>query len=148
MRVIVFVKATPETETQSYAPGEMEQMFKEMGDYNEQLVKAGIMLAGEGLLPSAQGKRIRFSGAKRSVVDGPFAEAKELVAGYWIWRVKSLDEAVEWAKKCPNPTGKEGELEIRQIGEMEDMGVELTPELRAQEERLRAETEKLAKKKD
>jgi hypothetical protein len=147
MRVIVFVKATPETETQSYAPGEMEQMFKEMGDYNEQLVKAGIMLGGEGLLPSAQGKRIRFSGAKRTVVDGPFTEAKELVAGYWIWRVQSIDEAVEWAKKCPNPTGREGELEIRPIGEMEDMGVEFTPEARAQEERIRAEAEKLAKKK-
>jgi hypothetical protein len=147
MRVIVFVKATPESETQSYAPGEMEQMFTEMGKYNEELVKAGVMLAGEGLLPSATGKRVRFSGKERTVVDGPFTEAKELVAGYWIWRVQSMDEAVEWAKKCPNPTGKEGELELRQIGEMEDMGAELTPELRAQEERLRAETEKLAKKK-
>ncbi|MET0555364.1 MAG: YciI family protein [Vicinamibacteria bacterium] len=147
MRVIVFVKATPESETQSYAPGEMEKMFTEMGNYNEELVKAGVMLAGEGLLPSAQGKRVRFSGASRTVVDGPFTEAKELVAGYWIWRVQSMDEAVGWAKKCPNPTGQEGELEIRQIGEMEDMGAELTPELRAQEERLRAETEKLAKKK-
>jgi hypothetical protein len=147
MRVIVFVKATPETENQSYAPGEMEKMFTEMGNYNEELVKAGLMLAGEGLLPSAQGKRVLFSGTKRTVVDGPFTEAKELVAGYWIWRVQSMDEAVEWAKKCPNPTGKEGELEIRQIGEMEDMGAELTPELRAQEERLRAETEKLARKK-
>jgi hypothetical protein len=147
MRVIVFVKATPESETQSYAPGEMEKMFTEMGKYNEELVKAGLMLAGEGLLPSATGKRVRFSGTSRTVVDGPFTEAKELVAGYWIWRVQSMDEAVEWAKKCPNPTGQEGELEIRQIGEMEDMGAELTPELRAQEERLRAETEKLAKKK-
>jgi len=147
MRVIVFVKATPESEAQSYAPGEMERMFTEMGNYNEELVKAGIMLAGEGLLPSATGKRVRFSGTSRTVVDGPFTEAKELVAGYWIWRVQSMDEAVEWAKKCPNPTGQEGELEIRQIGEMEDMGAELTPELRAQEERLRAEAEKLAKKK-
>ena len=147
MRVIVFVKATPESEAQSYAPGEMEQMFTEMGNYNEELVKAGLMLAGEGLLPSATGKRVRFSGTSRTIVDGPFTEAKELVAGCWIWRVQSMDEAVEWAKKCPNPTGQEGELEIRQIGEMEDMGAELTPELRAQEERLRAEAEKLAKKK-
>jgi hypothetical protein len=122
-------------------------MFTEMGNYNEELVKAGVMLAGEGLLPSSKGKRIQFSGTKRTVVDGPFSEAKELVAGYWIWRVASMDEAVEWAKRCPNPTGKEGQLEIRQIGELEDFGDALTPEARAQEERLRAETEKLAKKK-
>jgi hypothetical protein len=147
MRVIVFVKATPESEAQSYAPGEMEKMFTEMGNYNEELVKAGLMLAGEGLHPSAKGKRVRFSGTSRTVVDGPFTEAKELVAGYWIWRVQSLDEAVEWAKKCPNPTGREGELEIRQIAEMEEFGAELTPEARAQEERLRAEAEKLSKKK-
>ena len=147
MRVIVFVKATPESETQSHTPAEMEKMFTEMGAFNEELVKAGLMLAGEGLHPSAKGKRVLFSGTSRTVVDGPFTEAKELVAGYWIWRVQSVDEAVAWAKKCPNPTGKEGELEIRPIAEMEEFGAELTPELRAQEERLRAETEKLAKKK-
>ena len=147
MRVMVIVKSNPETEAQSTSAADMEKMFTEMGNYNEELVKAGVMLAGEGLLPSSKGKRIRFSGTKRSVVDGPFAEAKELVAGYWIWRVASMDEAVEWAKRCPNPTGQEGELEIRQIGEMEDFGAALTPEARAQEERIRAEAEKLAKKK-
>jgi len=147
MRVMVIVKSNPETEAQSTSAADMEKMFTEMGNYNEELVKAGVMLAGEGLLPSSTGKRIRFSGTKRSVVDGPFAEAKELVAGYWIWRVASMDEAVEWAKRCPNPTGQEGELEIRQIGEMEDFGAALTPEARAQEERIRAEAEKLAKKK-
>jgi hypothetical protein len=147
MRVIVFVKATPETEAQSYAPGEMEQMLSEMNDYNEELVKAGLMLSGEGLLPSTQGKRVRFSGKARTVVDGPFTEAKELVAGFWIWRVQSMDEAVEWAKRCPNPTGREGELEIRQIGELEELGVEFTPEALAQEERIRAGAEKLAQKK-
>ena len=147
MRVMVIVKANPQTESESYAPGDMEKILTEMGSYNEELVKAGVMLAGEGLRPSSQGKRIRFSGANRKVVDGPFAEAKELVAGFWIWRVASMDEAVEWAKRCPNPTGGESELELRQIGEMEDFGDALTPEARAQEERLRAETEKLAKKK-
>jgi hypothetical protein len=147
MRVMVIVKSNPETEAQSTPPADMEKMFTEMGNYNEELVKAGVMLAGEGLLPSSTGKRIRFSGAKRTVVDGPFAEAKELVAGYWIWRVASMDEAVEWAKRCPNPTGQDGELEIRQIGEMEDFGAALTPEARAQEQRIRAEAEKLAKKK-
>jgi len=147
MRVMVIVKANPQTETESYAPGDMEKILTEMGNFNEELVKAGVMLTGEGLRPSSQGKRIRFSGANRTVVDGPFAEAKELVAGFWIWRVASMDEAVEWAKRCPNPTGGESELEIRQIGEMEDFGAELTPEARAKGERLRAETEKLAKKK-
>lgn len=147
MRVMVIVKSNPETEAQSMPPADMEKMFTEMGNYNEELVKAGVMLAGEGLLPSSKGKRIHFAGTKRTVVDGPFSEAKELVAGYWIWRVGSMDEAVEWAKRCPNPTGKEGQLEIRQIGELEDFGDALTPEARAQEERLRAETEKLAKKK-
>ena len=147
MRVMVIVKSNPETEAQSTSAADMEKMFTEMGNYNEELVKAGVMLAGEGLLPSSTGKRIRFAGTKRSVVDGPFAEAKELVAGFWIWRVASMDEAVEWAKRCPNPTGGESELEIRQIGEMEDLGAALTPEARAQEERIRAEAEKLAKKK-
>jgi hypothetical protein len=136
MKVIVMVKGTNNSETGAMPD---EQMLTEMGKYNEQLVKAGIMLAGEGLHPSSKGKRIKFSGSQRTVVDGPFAEAKELVAGFWIWQVKSIEEAVEWARRCPNPTGEEGELEIRQIFEAEDFGAEFTPELRAQEERLRAE---------
>ena len=138
MRFLVIVKATKESEA-----GEMptEQMFKEMGDYNEQLVKAGIMKAGEGLHPSSKGKRVRFSGKQRTVIDGPFPETKELIAGYWIWETKSLAEAVEWVKKCPNPMPTESEIEIRQIYEMEDFGAELTPELREQEERLRREME-------
>ena len=138
MRVIVMVKASAESEA-----GEMpsEQLLTEMGNYNEELVKAGIMQAGEGLHPSAKGKRIRFSGKNRSVVDGPFAETKELVAGFWIWKVKSMDEAVEWAKRCPNPMPSESELEIRPIFEAEDFGAEFTPELREQEDRLRAEIE-------
>jgi hypothetical protein len=143
MRLVVFVKATQETEA-----GKMpsEQMLAEMGRYNEELVKAGIMKAGEGLHPSAKAKRIRFSGTSRSVVDGPFAETKELVAGFWMWEVKSMDEAVEWAKRCPNPTGAEGVLELRPVFEAEDFGAEFTPELRAQEERLRAEIEAKDKK--
>ena len=138
MRFLVIVKATKESEA-----GEMptEQMFKEMGDYNEQLVKAGIMKAGEGLHPSSKGKRVRFSGKQRTVIDGPFPETKELIAGYWIWETKSLAEAVEWVKKCPNPMPTESEIEIRQIYEVEDFGAELTPELREQEERLRREIE-------
>ena len=136
MRFLVIVKATKESEA-----GEMpsEQLLKEMGDYNEQLVKAGIMKAGEGLHPSSKGKRVRFSGKQRTVIDGPFPETKELIAGYWIWETKSLAEAVEWVKKCPNPMPTESEIEIRQIYEMEDFGAELTPELREQEERLRRE---------
>jgi hypothetical protein len=112
-----------------------------MGQYNEQLVKAGIMLAGEGLHPSAKGKRIRFSGKNRTVVDGPFAETKELVAGFWLWQVKSMEEAIEWARRCPNPMEGESYLELRPVFEAEDFGAELTPELRAQEERIRAEAE-------
>ena len=137
MRVMVIVKASKESEA-----GQMpsEKILAEMGKYNEELVKAGIMLAGDGLKPSKFGKRIHFSGANRSVTDGPFAETKELVAGYWIWQVRSMEEAVEWAKRCPNPMpGEESELEIRQIFEAEDFGAEFTPELREQEERLRAE---------
>jgi hypothetical protein len=141
MRVMVIVKANEESEA-GVAPD--RQMLTEMGHFNEELVNAGIMLAGEGLRPSSAGKRVRFEGTKRIVSDGPFAEAKELIAGYWIWRVKSIDEAVEWARRCPNPTGQEGVLEIRPIQEMEDFGDEMTPELRAQEERLRVEAEKLA----
>jgi hypothetical protein len=116
-----------------------ERLLAEMGAFNEELVKAGIMLDGEGLHPSAKGKRVKFQGDKRTVVDGPFAETKELIAGYWLWKVKSMDEAVEWVKKCPNPMGVESEIEIRQVFEAEDFGAEFTPELRAQEERLRAE---------
>jgi hypothetical protein len=121
-----------------------EQLLRDMGNFNEELVKAGIMLAGDGLKPSSQGKRVRFSGDKRTVIDGPFAETKELIAGYWIWQVKSMDEAIEWVKRCPNPMpGEESDIEIRPFYEMEDFGPEMTPELRAQEERLAAETAKL-----
>ena len=140
MRFMVMVKATKESEK-----GEMPdtKMFEEMGKYNEELAKAGIMLAGEGLQPSSKGVRIRFSGNKRSVIDGPFAETKELVAGYWIWQTRSLEEAIEWAKRCPNPMpdSAESELEIRQIYEFDDFGAEFTPELRKQEERIREQIE-------
>ena len=137
MRVMVLVKATEQSEA-GVLPG--EELLAAMGRYNEELVKAGIMLAGEGLHPSSRGARIQFSGENRTVVDGPFTEAKELVAGFWLWQVKSMDEAIEWAKRCPNPTGEEGELEIRPVFEADDFGPELTPELREQEERLRAQT--------
>jgi hypothetical protein len=135
MRVMVIVKATADSEA-GLMPS--EQLLTEMGRYNEELVKAGIMLAGEGLKPSSQGKRIRFSGTNRTVIDGPFAETKELVAGYWLWQVRSMDEAVEWARRCPNPMPGDSDLEIRPIYEAEDFGAEFTPELREQEERLRA----------
>ena len=136
MRVMVLIKADKSTEA-----GEMPdtQLLTAMGTFNEELVKAGIMLDGEGLHPSSKGKRVRFQGDKRTVVDGPFAETKELLAGYWVWQVKSMEEAVEWVKRCPNPTGVESEIEIRPIFEASDFGEEFTPELRAQEERLRAE---------
>jgi hypothetical protein len=137
MRFIVFVKATKETEA-GVLPS--QELLTEMMNYNEQLVKAGIMKAGEGLQPSSKGVRVHFSGNKRTVTDGPFAETKELVAGFWIWEVKSKEEAVEWAKRCPNPTGAEGVLELRQIFEAEDFGSELTPELRAKEESLRKQS--------
>ena len=143
MRVMVIVKADKNTEA-GIMPS--EQLLREMGNYNEELVKAGIMLAGEGLHPSSKGARIEFSGSRRTVVDGPFAETKELIAGYWIWKVKSMQEAIEWAKRCPNPTGEQSVLEIRPVFEAEDFGAELTPELREQEHRLRAEAEKLQKK--
>jgi hypothetical protein len=138
MRVMVMVKATKESEA-----GQMPstELLTAMGNYNEELVKAGVMLAGEGLHPSAKGKRVRFSGKSRTVVDGPFAETKELVAGFWLWQVKSMEEAVEWARRCPNPMEGESYLELRPIFEAEDFGAELTPELRAQEERLRAEAQ-------
>ena len=133
MRVMVIVKASKESEA-----GEMpsEQILRDMGNYNEQLVKAGIMQAGEGLHPTSKAKRIRFSGRDRTVIDGPFAETKELIAGYWLWKVKSMDEAVSWLKKAPFDGGTE--IEIRPIFEAEDFGKEFTPELRAQEERLRS----------
>jgi len=140
MRVMVIVKATKESEA-----GQMPstELLTAMGNFNEELVKAGVMLAGEGLHPSSKGKRVRFSGKQRTVVDGPFAETKELVAGYWLWNVKSMDEAVEWVRRCPNPMESDSEIEIRRVFEAEDFGAELTPDLRAQEERLRAEAEKL-----
>jgi len=143
MRVMVIVKATKNSEA-GVMPS--EKLFTEMGKYNEELVKAGIMLAGDGLKPSSKGKRIKFAGGKRSVVDGPFAETKELVAGFWIWQVRSIEEAVEWARRCPDPMpGEDAELEIRPFYEMEDFGEEFTPELRAQEERIRAEVERQKK---
>ena len=117
-----------------------EKLLAEMGKFNEELVKAGVMLAGEGLQPSSKGARVRFSGAKRTVIDGPFAETKELIAGFWLWQVKSKEEAIEWVKRCPNPSpGAGSEIEIRQVFEAEDFGAEFTPELREQEERLRAQ---------
>ena len=137
MRFIVMVKATRETEA-GVMPD--EKMLTEMGRYNEELVKAGVMLAGEGLHPTSRGARVKFSGSRRTVIEGPFGDAKDLIAGFWLWQVKSREEAIEWAKRCPNPTGAEGELEIRQIFEVEDFGAALTPELKAQEERLRAQT--------
>jgi hypothetical protein len=123
-----------------------EKLLTAMGNFNEELVKAGVMLGGEGLHPSAKGARVRFSGTKRTVVDGPFAETKELIAGYWIWQVKSLADAIEWVKRCPNPLMGESEIEIRQVFEAEDFGAEFTPELRAQEDRIRAEADALQKK--
>jgi hypothetical protein len=136
MRFIVMVKASAESEA-GVLPS--QQLLTEMGAFNEELVKAGVMLEGEGLHPSSKGARVKFSGPKRTVIDGPFTETKELVAGFWIWQVRSKEEAIEWAKRCPNPTGAEGELEIRPIFEAEDFGAEFTPELREQEERLRAQ---------
>jgi len=136
MRVMVIIKANEDTEA-----GVMptEQLLTEMGNFNEALVKAGVMLGGEGLHPSSKGVRVRFAGASRTVVDGPFSETKELIAGYWLWRVASMDEAIEWVKRCPNPTGAESVVEIRQVFEADDFGAEFTPELREQEARLWAE---------
>lgn len=135
MRVMVMVKATPDSE-QGVMPS--EQLLTDMGRFNDELVKAGVMLAGEGLHPSSRGKRVLFSGKKRTVTDGPFAETKELVAGFWLWQVRSMDEAVEWVKRCPNPMLTDSEIEIRPVFEAEDFGAEFTPELREQEERQRA----------
>ena len=135
MRFMVIVKATQESEA-GVMPS--EELLAAMGRYNEELVQAGVMLAGEGLQPSAKGARMRFAGSQRTVIDGPFAETKELIAGYWLFQVKSLEEAIEWVKRCPNPMPGESEIEIRQLFEAEDFGEEFTPELREQEERIRA----------
>jgi hypothetical protein len=135
-RFLVMVKATEDSEA-GVMPS--EELLAAMGAYNEELVKAGVMLAGEGLHPSSKGARVRFAGSDRSVIDGPFAETKELVAGFWLMQAKSLDEAIEWVKRCPNPMEGESQIEIRQIFEMEDFGEEFTPELREQEERIRAQ---------
>lgn len=136
MRFMVIVKASPESEA-----GEMPsaELLAAMGAYNEELVKAGVMLAGEGLHPSAQGVRVRFSGKDRTVVEGPFAQTIELIAGFWIFKVRSLQEAIDWVKRCPNPMVSDSEIEIRQIFELEEFGESFTPELQAQEERLRAQ---------
>jgi hypothetical protein len=138
MRVAVLVKANEDSEA-----GKMpsEELLSQMLAFNEELVKSGVMLAGEGLQPSSNGVRVAFSGNERKVIDGPFAETKELLAGYWLWQVKSLDEAIEWAKRIPNPTGEESVVEIRPVFETEDFGEELTPELREKEQRLREQVE-------
>jgi hypothetical protein len=140
MRVMVLIKANKDSEA-GMLPD--EKLLTEMGRFNEELVKAGVMLEGEGLHPSSKGKRVRFSGGKRTVIDGPFAETKELIAGFWLWQVKSLEEAIDWVKRCPNPfPDTESEIEIRELFEAEDFGAEFTPELREQEERLRAQVAK------
>jgi hypothetical protein len=144
MRFMVMVKATKESEA-GVMPD--RKLLEDMGKYNEELVKAGIMLAGEGLHPSSKGARVRFSGKHRTVIDGPFAETKELVAGFWLWQVKSKEEAIEWLKRCPNPMVSESEIELRQVFEPEDFGAALTPELKKKEEQLRAEAKNLAKDK-
>jgi hypothetical protein len=141
MRFMIVVKATKDSEA-GVMPS--EQLLTEMGKFNEELVKAGVMLAGEGLQPSSKGARVRFSGNTRTVIDGPFAETKELIAGFWLWQVKSMAGAIEWVKRCPNPMKGESEIEIRQVFEADDFGAEFTPELREQEEHLRAQ---LGKKK-
>jgi hypothetical protein len=134
MRCIVMVKATKDSESGAMPK---QELLAEMGKFNEELVKAGVLLAAEGLQPSSKGKRVRFSGSNRRVIDGPFAETKELIAGFWLWQVRSMEEAVEWVKRCPNPFEGESEIEIRQVFEADDFGPEFTPELREQEERLR-----------
>ena len=137
MRFMVIVKASKESEA-GVLPS--TELLAEMGKFNEELVKAGVMLAGEGLHPTSNGKRVRISGGKHTVIDGPFTESKELIAGFWLWQVKSKEEAIEWVKRIPNPTGDEGEVEIRQVFEADDFGDEFTPQLREQEERLRAQS--------
>jgi hypothetical protein len=136
MRFMILIKADKNSEA-GVLPD--EQLLTEMGKFNEELVKAGVMLAGEGLHPSSKGARVKFSGEQRSVIDGPFPETKELIAGFWLWQVNSREEAIEWVKRCPNPMGVESEIEIRQVFEAEDFGAEFTPELREQEARLRAQ---------
>lgn len=136
MRFMIMIKATKESEA-GVMPS--EQLLTEMGRFNEELVQAGVLLAGEGLQPSSTGARVKFSGNKRTVIDGPFAETKELIAGYWLWQVKSKGEAIEWVKRCPNPMPGESEIEIRQVFEADDFGAEFTPELREQEDRVRAQ---------
>jgi hypothetical protein len=138
MRFMVLVKADKNTEAGALPD---EKLLADMGKFNEELAKAGVLLAGEGLHPSSKGARVRFSGAQRTVIDGPFAETKELVAGFWLWKVNSKEEAIEWVKRCPNPTGAEAEIEIRQVFEADDFGPAFTPELREQEARLRAQAE-------
>jgi hypothetical protein len=142
MRVMVMVKATADSEAGAMPSAEL---LTAMGAFNEDLVKAGVMLAGEGLHPSAKGKRVRFSGRQRTVIDGPFAETKELVAGFWLWQVKSMEEAIEWVRRCPNPMPTDSEIEIRPVFEADDFGAEFTPELRAQEDRLRAQADQLVR---
>ena len=146
MKVMVFVKATKGSEAGTLPPPEkLQKLFSEMLSYNEELVKAGILLAGDGLQPSSKGKRVRFGAGEKVVMDGPFTETKELVAGYWLWQVQSMEEAVEWVRRCPDPMpGEESEIEIRPLYEAEHFGKELTPELREQEERLRTELEQRA----
>jgi len=139
MRFMVIVKANKESEA-GVMPS--QKLLAEMGKFNEELVKAGVLLAGEGLQASSKGKRVRFSGAKRTVIDGPFTESKELIAGFWLWQVRSMEEAIEWVKRCPNPHEGESEIEIRQVFEAEDFGTALTPELKEQEKRLRAQAGK------
>jgi hypothetical protein len=139
MRFMILIKATKDSEA-GVMPD--EKLLTEMGKFNEELVKAGVMLAGEGLHPTSKGARVKFSGKKRTLIDGPFAETKELIAGFWIWQAKSKEEAIEWVKRCPNPHSEETEVEIRQIFEAEDFGAEFTPELREQEDRLRADIAK------
>jgi len=136
MRFMILVKASKDSEA-GVLPD--EKLFTEMGKFNEELVKAGVLLAAEGLQASSKGARVKFSGDNRTVIDGPFAETKELIAGFWLWQVKSKEEAIEWVKRIPNPTGEEGEVEIRQVFEADDLGEGFTPELRQQEERLRAQ---------
>jgi len=139
MRFMIIVKASKDSEA-GVMPS--EQLLGEMGRFNEELAKAGVLLAADGLHPSSKGARVRFSGAKRTVIDGPFAETKELIAGFWLWQVKSKEEAIAWVKRCPNPMKGESEIEIRQVFEAEDFGAEFTPELREQEERVRTQTAK------
>ena len=142
MRFMIIVKATKDSEAGAMPS---EKLLTEMGKFNEELANAGVMLAGDGLHPSSKGARVKFSGTKRTVTDGPFAETKELIAGFWIWQCKSKEEAIEWVKRCPNPHAGESEIEIRQVFEAEDFGAEFTPELREQEERIRAQSEQIRK---